>query len=198
MALALRFDYIYSLPGLGNSAGLSAGLAGVGGLGGAGSLMGAGGSLMGTGGSLMGAGGADIGLGSGLGTGGPFGSSGIGAAASSLGGGIGGSNSYGGNLGGAPSNTYLGGGGSGFGNNPASLISGGNRDFDTLSAALGGGGGGAYGSGVSARDFRGSGNEPGYANGPSRGMGIGGSSSVDHRSSDTILIKNVSEMFCFN
>lgn len=168
--------------GVGSSSSLSAGLATVGTLGHTGNLLGTGSSLMGTNSSLMGGGGNDIGLG----VGGHFGGSGIVGAGT----GIGGHTSFSGSLSGTGSNSFLGSTGGGYGNSASSLMRGGSRDFDTLSAALAGGGG-SFGSSLTGRDFRDGGSDQSFANGPSRGMGMSGTSG-SRRSSDTIVIKNVS------
>ncbi|XP_021933675.1 myelin expression factor 2 isoform X2 [Zootermopsis nevadensis] len=184
--------------GLGNTAGLQAGLAGVGGLGG--------GSLIGP--SL--GGGGDIGLGANLGGAGAFGGSGLGGglgpAASglaSLGGGAGGlgggSSSYGSGIGAGGSSSYGAGAGGGYGSGSSSALAGGSgfgssgRDFDSLSAALGGGGAGGYNSSVAERDYRaGAGGGSAYANGPGRGsLGGGATSGNGSRISDTVIVKNL-------
>lgn len=177
--------------GLGNTAGLPASLAGVGGLG-SGSLIG----------STLG-GSSDIGLGAGA-----FGGSGLGAGLgpaapglASLGGGAGGlgggSSSYGSGIGAGGSSSYGGGAGGGaYGSGSSSALGGGSgygnsgRDFDSLSAALGGGGG--YSSGVAERDYRvAAGGASAYANGPGRGSLGGGSAGNGGRMSDTIIVKNL-------
>ncbi|XP_049836241.1 myelin expression factor 2 isoform X4 [Schistocerca gregaria] len=176
--------------GLSNNAALPASLTGVGGLGAAAA------------GGLMGAGGGDIGLGGGIGAGGAFGGSnlgaGLGAGGAGLGVGLGGGGgSFGGNIGTGGGSSFMGGGAGGaFGGGAAGLVGnsafgGGGRDFDSLNSSLGGGGGGGgYGSGLGERDFRGAA-DGGFANGPSRGIGMGGAAVPGHRGSDTILIKNL-------
>lgn len=177
--------------GLGNTAGLPAGLAGVGGLGG--------GSLIGS--TLGGSG--DLGLGASLGGAGAFGGSGLGGglgpAASGLASLGGGSSSYGSGIGAGGSSSYgAGAGGGGYGSGSTSALAAGSgygssgRDFDSLSAALGGGGAGGYSSSVAERDYRvGAAGGSAYANGPVRGSLGGGSAGNGSRLSDTVIVKNL-------